>query len=415
MHPPSPSHDRDGADPGPAAPRPSKRRRAPSARGGRVVLDVGGTEFVAAASTLASDSSYFSSLLSARWNDGDDNDGEEEGPIFLDQDPAPFAVLLGYLRRGSLRVEDVDERVLHLAEFLGMERFLAAAKARWHSNLGRGPALDDVDEAAEAFDRRYGGIRGAVARGLFPSFARRDDLRAEQESAIATVFSPDGDFAANANLTVEEVDEGAGGELREADGLVGALNGLHALGYDRHEAAMDRSNRYERVLTFSRRKHPPPTRGGGCDVVGAEIFAPSAEEVERSREGEATRKQFALLLEETDAWREAVVAPAELAEAEGTTTTSSSGSGSSSGSRGRDEDPFAVVVLDGHGPWLAKHGFATREEGYERLFEGYLKSLLAHRFPGSRREAFRRARIFSRRVDLFEVRMGTPSEKKVEE
>ncbi len=35
------------------------------------------------------------------------------------------------------------------------------------------------------------------------------------------------------------------------------------------------------------------------------------------------------------------------------------------------------------GPWLENNDFVTREEGYENLFWGYVKSLLAHHFPES--------------------------------
>ena len=103
-----------------------------------MTLDVGGTKFITAASTLTSNSAYFASLFSDNWNHHDDA-GDE---IFLDQDPVPFEILLAYMRRGMIKVKDVDTNVLALAEFLGMERLLLAVKVRWYCNIGKGPMLE---------------------------------------------------------------------------------------------------------------------------------------------------------------------------------------------------------------------------------------------------------------------------------
>ena len=97
----------------------------------RVVLDVGGTKFITSASTLTSNSAYFASLLSDNWIES--NNGEDE--IFIDQDQVPFSVLLDYMRRGNIKVDDIDTDVLSLAEFLGMERLLLAIKVRWYCNI----------------------------------------------------------------------------------------------------------------------------------------------------------------------------------------------------------------------------------------------------------------------------------------
>ena len=76
----------------------------------RIVLDVGGTKFITAVSTLTSNSTYFASLLSGNWIES--NNGDE---IFIDQIPSAFSVLLDYMRRGSIKVDDIGIDVILLA------------------------------------------------------------------------------------------------------------------------------------------------------------------------------------------------------------------------------------------------------------------------------------------------------------
>ena len=134
----------------------------------RVVLDVGGTKFITSVSTLTSNSSYFASLLSDHWLEQSDTNGDDE--IFIDQDPVPFKVLLAYMRRGNIKVDDIDTDVLSLAEFLGMERFLLAVKVRWYCNIGRGPVVTTDDEIAAVIDQEYGGIRRLCRMVSFHTF-----------------------------------------------------------------------------------------------------------------------------------------------------------------------------------------------------------------------------------------------------
>ena len=66
----------------------------------RIVLDVGGTKFITAVSTLMSNSTYFTSLLSGNWKERIDNDNNQDNNgIFLDQDPIAFEKILAYMRR----------------------------------------------------------------------------------------------------------------------------------------------------------------------------------------------------------------------------------------------------------------------------------------------------------------------------
>jgi len=150
----------------------------------RLVLDVGGTKFITSASTLTSNSSYFASLLSDNWigsNNGEDNE------IFIDQDPVPFKVLLAYMRRGNIKVDDINTDVLSLAEFLGMERLLLAVKVRWYCNIGRGPVVNKDDEIAVAFDQEHGGVMKAISSGLFPYFLKPNDIDYEKDFAVFNV------------------------------------------------------------------------------------------------------------------------------------------------------------------------------------------------------------------------------------
>ena len=147
---------------------PPKRQKRLIGGSDRITLDVGGTIFVAAASTLTANCSYFASLLSDNWMSDSDNNEVE---IFLDQDPVAFGKLLAYMRRGVIRVHDIDADLLALAEFLGVERLLLAVKIVSYQKLGVGPDLSNAsaEEVAAAFDREHGGIMKAISLGALPS------------------------------------------------------------------------------------------------------------------------------------------------------------------------------------------------------------------------------------------------------
>jgi hypothetical protein len=98
----------------------------------RIVIDVGGTKFVTATQTLKSNSTYFTSLLSGQWMESSSNNDNGQELLFLDQDPVTFGKLLGFMRRGMIKIEDIDIDVLLLAEFLGLERLLLGVKVRWY-------------------------------------------------------------------------------------------------------------------------------------------------------------------------------------------------------------------------------------------------------------------------------------------
>ncbi|KAL9187257.1 hypothetical protein ACHAXT_001360 [Thalassiosira profunda] len=352
------------------AQRPPKRRHR--AGGDRVEVYAGDTRFVAAASTLTSNSTYFASLLSANWR-GNDDVGPRE--LFLDQDPAPFAILLAYMRRGSIAVDDITTDVLALAEFLCMEQFLLAVKVRWYQNIGRGrgPVLTDDDSIAAAFDEEHGCIRTAISSGLFPLFLKRDDVHAEKEMAVLTISELTHDNVQTQVITVDEA--GQTGMEHGAMCLIGALNGMHLKGYTKREPQMDKSNRYEEITVFSRRKHPTVPSGRATD-----IFIPGNDEVNERRE-HCDVKQFAMLLEETDTWDENIIAPSEF-----------------SPHVDDQSDPFATCTFEGRSNWMEIHGFIARETDYEIMFAPYAQSLLAQFYPDSKKDSFRRCRMYSRRI-----------------
>ena len=198
--------------------------KAKRQRCGRVALDVGGGKFVTSASTLTSNSHYFAALLSGDWSDS----GDEE--LYIDQDPA-FKVLLDYMRSGMIQVAEVNEKVLMLAEFLGMERLVSAAKVRWFAHLGRGPNLsDDCSDAdiVAAFDKEYGGISEAIGAGLFPSsFLVMNPLSKCQCEVADIMLRREG--GGNALVAREFV--GREGPIETECGALGAINGLCSKGY----------------------------------------------------------------------------------------------------------------------------------------------------------------------------------------
>jgi hypothetical protein len=71
----------------------------PPASARQITLQVGEKRFVTTHSTLTDESGFFSSLLSGRWNNV-----QEDGSWFIDADPVLFEHILRYLRRGVFPV-----------------------------------------------------------------------------------------------------------------------------------------------------------------------------------------------------------------------------------------------------------------------------------------------------------------------
>lgn len=203
------------------------------------------------------------------------DDGQE---LFLDQDPVTFGKLLGFMRRGMIKIEDIDIDVLILAEFLGLERLLLGVKIRWYCNIGKGPVDLESDEAiATAFDRVHGGILKAISNNLFQYFHEQDNVKAEMDRAIMTIY---GGGSLGKAVSVNKIVNGTCGEPIVCGGLFGALNGLHASGFTSPGKKLKRDFTYNnRVLySFSRRRHSAIRT---CDATS--IFILTQDEIKARR------------------------------------------------------------------------------------------------------------------------------------
>lgn len=318
-------------------------------------VNVGGTRFQTAASTLMSNSTYFASLFSGNWLKSSSDAKEDEEEKFLDQDPIVFAKLLSYMRKGMIRIDDIDMDALFLAEFLGMERLLLAIKVRWYCNIGKGPVDLESDEAiATAFDEMHGGIVKAISNGLYPSFQEQDNVNAEQDLALLTVYEENYD----SRVYVERIVNGVPGVPIECDGIFGALNGLHANGFTSHGLQLDADapHRCREYITFYRRRHSTMRNSGDA----TSILIPTQDEINRNRD--IYPKQFVayILTTEEDV---RIIAPAEFiqsAEAEVDVTQRDS------------TNPYntAIIKLNEDRDdrelkyWLLKHNFTTPETNW---------------------------------------------------
>ena len=317
----------------------SVQPKAKRPRCGRVTLDVGGEKFATSASTLTSNSHYFAALLSGDWSES----GDEE--LYIDQDPAAFKVLLDYMRSGMIKVAEVNEKVLLLAEFLGMERLVSAAKIRWLVNLGHGPSLsDDCTDAdiVAAFDEECGGISEAIGAGLFPTFLAMDSESKYQSDVAELAMTPRPD---GGNTLVAREFVGREGLIETQCGVWGAISGLCAKGY----VPTDGDTRYvydcrgeanttvqypEQQLQLYRRRryiHLLPRTEN--------VFAPSGED--RLAKSASARMQYACLIYHMGGEIDAVLAPPEFSKDE---TVRS--------------DPFGVAVIKPVPPsWVEANGF----------------------------------------------------------
>ncbi|EJK73860.1 hypothetical protein THAOC_04497 [Thalassiosira oceanica] len=286
----SAGNPQDGAgQSGPSAKRP---------RSSHLTLNVGGERFVTSASTLTSNSHYFTALLSGDWVES----GDEE--LYIDQDPAAFKVLLGYMRRGLIKVDDVDEDVLLLAEYLGTERLISAVKVRWLVNLGRGPYLADDcsdEEIVAAFDEEYGGVSSAITAGLLQYFRKAND-RVGKEYAEIDMRVTNGAV----HCTAIQRFQGRDSIFTEGCSLVGAMNGLRARGYDSQPSSTTSH------LHLIRRQY-------AMLLPRAEsVFIPSENDIMAKKKDKTKTQVAAVLFAEDSQEPVAVLAPTEFGSDGGT-------------------------------------------------------------------------------------------------
>lgn len=160
--------------------RPRSEQPRRRTRRERIILDVGGTCFVTSVSTLTANSAYFRSKFSDEWRRAED-DGDD--PVFVDQEPEPFAILLSYMRVGYVECESLDKKVLALAEFLGIDRLLYAVKARAFRN--KQPDFEGENDAAViAFDMKIGGIMDAIACDILPKFLFKKNAELKEFTSL---------------------------------------------------------------------------------------------------------------------------------------------------------------------------------------------------------------------------------------
>jgi hypothetical protein len=331
-----------------------------SSGAGRIVVDVGGTKFLTATKTLATNSTYFASLFRGEWSESSAHDGEEDD-VFLDQDPVAFGKLLQYMRRGMIKVEDVDIDVLILAEFLGLDKLILAAKVRWYCNIGKGPVISESDEdIAAAFDEVHGGILKAISNGLFPFFLKQDDVNADKDYAVITV---DYEQPGEDEVFVDKIvsDASITSIICGRGGIIGACNGLQADGFMSPGRTLNVDATYtgEELMSFSRRRHSSAILTGNATA----IFIPTHDEMDKRWANSA--KQFAVYVtngignnvEDSVAY---IVAPAEFV----------GGANETVNEVNNISNPYAEVIIrenleeDGRDRlyyWLVKHNFTTPE------------------------------------------------------
>ena len=157
----------------------------------RVVLDVGGTEFVTSTITLKACSSYFQTLFSDQWL-STAADATESRTIFIDQSPDAFQILLDYMREGCIECKYLTRKVILLSEFLGLEKLIAEIKATAYANIN--PTFTGTnEEAVFLFNQSYGSFKGALSEGILPTFLSTYKDSDMKEFASITFNKKDGE------------------------------------------------------------------------------------------------------------------------------------------------------------------------------------------------------------------------------
>ena len=314
-------------------------------------------------------------MFHLQWAESRDSGRE----LFLDHDHVPFATLLSYMRLGKIKIEDITTDVLLLAEYLSMERLLAAIKARWFINIGNGEVppsdSDDYEESiVSLFDKEHGGISDAIASGLFPLFLKSEAAE-EMDVAVIRVRT---DVDVDPPITVEIIHEFVSGHRHEVEGvdacsIIGAINGLYSMGYtfiegqghisdwiDGIKELAERDNNvrlwfpsqhnmFRMSYTMFRRKWSIPPGG----ELGKIFILPEGEAKVQS-----FTKQFAFAF--SDHYRgPRIIAPTEFGD--------------------DNFHPFRTVDIhhtDANDSWLEKHKFWKREAWLEK--HDVLKELTEH-------------------------------------
>ncbi|KAI0869659.1 hypothetical protein GGS24DRAFT_511710 [Hypoxylon argillaceum] len=147
----------------------------------KIKLQVGELQFITTKDTFVGESSYFSALLSGRWNDQDD-----DGFYFIDSDPAMFTEILRYLRSGNfplffdtgMRSYDYGKYTALLGEarYFGIskledwileKRYLDAVTIRYSINI-----IDQVDSMTTLGDYATARANEQLRFSYFPKIKK---------------------------------------------------------------------------------------------------------------------------------------------------------------------------------------------------------------------------------------------------
>ncbi len=319
----------------------------------RVELNVGGVSFHSTVATLTAKSSYFASLLSGNYKD---TAGDGATQVFLDQDPGSFRKLLALMREGMIDAAVLDRGVLLLAEYLQMEELLVAVKARSYKNLQPGSLKMDDNAAADEFDKKYGGIRNALARvDLLGSIKEQPKPKEKKKFAVLTIGS-DLDYTEfRGNVMRERVDitkvneEGVEDEiLYENLRIVGALNWLYSNGYTEQLDVIDDNSTWTLSITFS----GSMTEANEDNQNGntSRVFTP---EVDNFKNCSYT-KEFAM-----------IGSPASSDPERGIFVVTRDPSG--------NDPSMTIKISSPEQAWLGKNGYTTCETGLESLLKDFMK------------------------------------------
>ena len=115
---------------------------------------------------------------------------EKNFDFFVDQNPDAFQILLDFMRKGCIEVEQLTSDVLLQAEFLGMEDLIRAVKCRSYRNYFVFESCVSEEETVVLFDERLGtSIRKLVTTGFLPrylvdSVPKNETFTVEKEFAV---------------------------------------------------------------------------------------------------------------------------------------------------------------------------------------------------------------------------------------
>jgi hypothetical protein len=107
----------------------------------------------------------------------------------VDQDFEEFSVLQSFMRLGSVDSSERTEKVLLQAEFLGMDRLLAAVKCVAYCNVNSS-FTGSCEKAVAAFDFEHQGVAAAVPARVLPTYLTKQKGE-KKEYAKIKVWKPE--------------------------------------------------------------------------------------------------------------------------------------------------------------------------------------------------------------------------------